>query len=54
MTSTEANAAARQRLLVVTGMLLEALYEPTAVAGARHIEAGGHASRRRARARHFL
>jgi len=30
MKKTEANAAARQRLLVVTGMLLEALYEPTA------------------------
>jgi hypothetical protein len=30
MTKTEANAAARQRLLVVTGMLLEALYESTA------------------------
>jgi 2-methylcitrate dehydratase len=26
----EANAAARQRLLVVTGMLLEAIYEPSA------------------------
>jgi 2-methylcitrate dehydratase len=26
----EANAAARQRLLVVTGMLLEAMYEPSA------------------------
>jgi hypothetical protein len=31
MTSTERDAAARQRLLVVTGMLLEALHEPTAV-----------------------
>jgi hypothetical protein len=30
MNKTEANAAARQRLLVVTGMLLEALYEPSA------------------------
>jgi len=29
-TSVEFNAAARQRLLVVTGMLLEALYEPAA------------------------
>jgi 2-methylcitrate dehydratase len=27
---TEANAAARQRLLVLTGMLLEAVYEPSA------------------------
>jgi hypothetical protein len=30
MAKAEANAAARQRLLVVTGMLLEALYEPAA------------------------
>jgi hypothetical protein len=30
-TNAERNATARQRLLVVTGTLLEALYEPTAV-----------------------
>lgn len=30
MNKSEANATARQRLLVVTGMLLEALYEPEA------------------------